>query len=386
MLCFFRPTPFFSSRITPSLHASSIGEPLCLDPQRASQTSQALGLSSLRSLIVSLFLPLSVCACVSVSLSALSLRASLGLWRFLVIVTFQTLALLAAISHLKCAFGDPGAVPRSPLQSSSSSEFAGGSARELQHPGQPSEGRSPQAAADAAAADAAAADPQQQGGRGPFADKCCARRGLLRLYAAVFCPLRVFKNFIGGPQLAASRSSCCCCCSCVEVYLLCCSKQQLLHMGLCMRFCFGAFSGSKRVGSSNTRAEDGLEEGWSPPICRQCAAPKPLRAHHCSGCRRCIIRMDHHCECLCCSCLDTAAAACTPQQQVNLAQRAAACQLCMHAFTSACRPLDQQLRGLPQPEVLHVISALRKFDVLHGLRGVGVSCGDLRGLFLLRLV
>jgi len=30
-------------------------------------------------------------------------------------------------------------------------------------------------------------------------------------------------------------------------------------------------------------------------ICRRCNAYKPRRAHHCSVCRRCIIKMDHHC-------------------------------------------------------------------------------------------
>lgn len=29
--------------------------------------------------------------------------------------------------------------------------------------------------------------------------------------------------------------------------------------------------------------------------CRMCASYKPDRAHHCSVCRRCILRMDHHC-------------------------------------------------------------------------------------------
>lgn len=31
-------------------------------------------------------------------------------------------------------------------------------------------------------------------------------------------------------------------------------------------------------------------------LCRRCNAFKPRRAHHCSVCRRCIIKMDHHCE------------------------------------------------------------------------------------------
>lgn len=29
--------------------------------------------------------------------------------------------------------------------------------------------------------------------------------------------------------------------------------------------------------------------------CRRCGKPRPRRAHHCSTCRRCILRMDHHC-------------------------------------------------------------------------------------------
>jgi DHHC palmitoyltransferase len=30
-------------------------------------------------------------------------------------------------------------------------------------------------------------------------------------------------------------------------------------------------------------------------LCRRCRAFKPARAHHCSVCKRCIIKMDHHC-------------------------------------------------------------------------------------------
>ena len=30
-------------------------------------------------------------------------------------------------------------------------------------------------------------------------------------------------------------------------------------------------------------------------VCRKCQALKPLRAHHCKICQKCILKMDHHC-------------------------------------------------------------------------------------------
>ncbi|XP_040291893.1 palmitoyltransferase ZDHHC16 isoform X1 [Bufo bufo] len=33
----------------------------------------------------------------------------------------------------------------------------------------------------------------------------------------------------------------------------------------------------------------------SVAVCRKCIAPKPARTHHCSICKRCILKMDHHC-------------------------------------------------------------------------------------------
>lgn len=39
----------------------------------------------------------------------------------------------------------------------------------------------------------------------------------------------------------------------------------------------------------NVPVEDGER------MCKKCQAPKPAKAHHCSICRRCIMRMDHHC-------------------------------------------------------------------------------------------
>ena len=38
-------------------------------------------------------------------------------------------------------------------------------------------------------------------------------------------------------------------------------------------------------------------------ICKKCISPKPPRAHHCSVCNKCILKMDHHCrECHPCLC------------------------------------------------------------------------------------
>ncbi len=32
-----------------------------------------------------------------------------------------------------------------------------------------------------------------------------------------------------------------------------------------------------------------------PRYCKKCTHPKPDRTHHCSSCRRCVLKMDHHC-------------------------------------------------------------------------------------------
>ncbi|XP_030842045.1 palmitoyltransferase ZDHHC16 isoform X2 [Strongylocentrotus purpuratus] len=38
-----------------------------------------------------------------------------------------------------------------------------------------------------------------------------------------------------------------------------------------------------------------VSETGAGGICKKCIGPKPLRTHHCSVCRTCILKMDHHC-------------------------------------------------------------------------------------------
>lgn len=46
--------------------------------------------------------------------------------------------------------------------------------------------------------------------------------------------------------------------------------------------------------AARTRAAQ-EESRISLPICHRCDGYKPPRAHHCSQCNRCILKMDHHC-------------------------------------------------------------------------------------------
>jgi len=38
-----------------------------------------------------------------------------------------------------------------------------------------------------------------------------------------------------------------------------------------------------------------VEEGRPHRFCRKCNRVKPMRAHHCSICKKCVLKMDHHC-------------------------------------------------------------------------------------------
>ncbi|CAD8094129.1 unnamed protein product [Paramecium sonneborni] len=42
--------------------------------------------------------------------------------------------------------------------------------------------------------------------------------------------------------------------------------------------------------------KDDNKQGREKRFCKKCCIPKPLRTHHCSQCRCCWQRMDHHCQ------------------------------------------------------------------------------------------
>lgn len=49
----------------------------------------------------------------------------------------------------------------------------------------------------------------------------------------------------------------------------------------------------QRENGGQPSAENRDPEAWTP--CRRCNIIRPARAHHCSVCDRCVMKMDHHC-------------------------------------------------------------------------------------------
>jgi len=53
--------------------------------------------------------------------------------------------------------------------------------------------------------------------------------------------------------------------------------------------------GSNVVACSDCDIEIGGQASSEVKKCHKCGGPKPLRCHHCKVCRRCVLKMDHHC-------------------------------------------------------------------------------------------
>jgi hypothetical protein len=88
-------------------------------------------------------------------------------------------------------------------------------------------------------------------------------------------------------------------------------------------------------------------------LCRRCKAFKPQRAHHCSVCRRCVIKMDHHC----------------PWVKYVLLYPPSFLAFGSKKQTNPIRFHSQQLRRYWQPQILSTICVLHLFD-LHVFHGV----------------
>ena len=48
-------------------------------------------------------------------------------------------------------------------------------------------------------------------------------------------------------------------------------------------------------GNSSSTSSLTVKSNGEMRFCKKCQARKPDRAHHCSSCRRCVLKMDHHC-------------------------------------------------------------------------------------------
>jgi ribosomal protein L40E len=76
------------------------------------------------------------------------------------------------------------------------------------------------------------------------------------------------------------------------------ADAQLLHAVMLTLSVSSLFANFGRLALSHPGPVESVEQGASDTgsICEACDARKPARAHHCSTCRRCALRMDHHCS------------------------------------------------------------------------------------------
>ncbi|KAL0960801.1 hypothetical protein HGRIS_005817 [Hohenbuehelia grisea] len=61
--------------------------------------------------------------------------------------------------------------------------------------------------------------------------------------------------------------------------------------------------GSESIGLTEALMPQDVDFSAPGKWCRICWAPKPERAHHCSQCGRCVLKMDHHCPWLGAKCV-----------------------------------------------------------------------------------
>jgi len=66
-------------------------------------------------------------------------------------------------------------------------------------------------------------------------------------------------------------------------------------MGYSIIFNYYYASTTKPGNPSDTMAEEHANEYGNMRICKKCNFYKPRRSHHCSVCKQCVMRMDHHC-------------------------------------------------------------------------------------------
>ena len=71
----------------------------------------------------------------------------------------------------------------------------------------------------------------------------------------------------------------------ISIIFYLCSSMTLI----CHTFCIYNDPGTLDYSRVEKLNDDQKE------FCKKCNKPRPLRAHHCSTCDRCIMKMDHHC-------------------------------------------------------------------------------------------
>ena len=112
------------------------------------------------------------------------------------------------------------------------------------------------------------------------------------VYATVMNDV-VLSPFLGGVQTAAGLFH--------TVLFSAISGMALLSYGLAVVRPPGEVPSDYEANAS-AGAEDGKavhvevkRKGGAPRFCQKCLQYKPPRTHHCRICRRCVLRMDHHC-------------------------------------------------------------------------------------------